>query len=88
LKRIPNARRRAFINEPFDTPLEDIRAIFDEKQVSRYTVSPLPNQFELNETYERVAAATSHYFDSPFSVRQVKRCVSEWAKFENSLHKQ
>lgn len=45
------------------------------------TLSPLA----WGRVYAEVAASASSHFQKTISVRQVKRCIAEWLKFESTL---
>jgi hypothetical protein len=85
LRQVKVPYRSKITADPTNTPLEDVLAIFEEKQVSRISHRPLPSQFDLSTAYVRAAIAASAHFQKRITKRQVKRCVQSWLNFEASL---
>ena len=82
---MPTDKRRAMIENPVGQPLEDVQAIFDEQQVSRFSHIPAPSRFELSAAYKRASVAASKRFNKRITARQVKRCVQAWFMLEKSM---
>lgn len=82
---VPVSERAAVIADPVNTPLEDIQAIFDEGQVSRWTIAPAPSDQDMGSIYQAVAIKASQHFRARITKDQVRRCMNSWRTLEARL---
>jgi hypothetical protein len=86
----PIEKRKAWINDDAETPLEESRAIlaeFQENGIPQQYNLPPPNQFFMNKLFEQVAIEATQKFQKKCTIRNVKDCVAAWMKFEKSFTK-